>query len=74
MLPTAKGEKKKHEYLSDMNWFSHLHDAVMQWGHVPIEGTLLWIAVALHRNGVRMTFDVRIWKNGKGKANDISGK
>ena len=74
MLPTAKDEKKKHLISIFMDWLSRVHDIIMQWGHLPIEGTLLWIAVALHRHGVRMTFDVRIWKNGKDKSGHVSGK
>jgi hypothetical protein len=35
--------------------------------------TLLgWIAVALHRAGIKMTFDLRIWKNGKNKDGQLN--
>jgi hypothetical protein len=45
--------------------WSDLTDFWMKYGHIPILGGLLWIGVALHKAGVKMTFDVRIWKNGK---------
>ena len=46
------------------------HDLVMQYGHIPIFAALVWIGAALHRHGVKMTFDLRIWKNGKHKTDE----
>jgi hypothetical protein len=43
-------------------------DYLMRYGHLPIEATLIWIIVGLHRHGVKMTFDFRVWKNGKHKS------
>ena len=39
----------------------------MRYGHLPILVMLAWIAVGLHRHGVKMTFDIHFWKNGKDK-------
>lgn len=39
----------------------------MKYGHIPIYIGLLWIGLALHKAGVKMTFDIRIFKNGKNK-------
>lgn len=49
-----------------------IHEFLKEWGHIPILallsglcGLVVRIAFALHHAGVEMTFDVRIWKNGK---------
>lgn len=46
---------------------NEIHQFIMQWGHIPISIGIVWIIIGLHRNGVKMTFDFRIWKNGRDK-------
>lgn len=50
--------------MSEME-LNKLVEVGMRYGHLPILVMLAWIAVGLHRHGVKMTFDLRIWKNGK---------
>lgn len=49
------------------SFWKELQEILMAYGHIPIIGGIGWIAVALHKHGVKMTFDFRIWKNGKDK-------
>jgi len=48
-------------------FWQQTREFLMTYGHLPILGGLGWIGYKLHRHGVKMTFDIRIWKNGKEK-------